>query len=83
MFLFATIIYFGDQPAGYDVYREENSFHLKPAVDSRLNWNPPVIRANFSGEVWYINGTEESEITEQVKKIIEMNDLVSSLNVAS
>ena len=83
MFLFATIIYFGEVPVGYDVYREEDIFQIKPAIDSHSNLEPSIITAIYSKEIWMIDGTEDPETIEQVKKIIELNELICVLNVAS
>lgn len=83
MFLFSTIIYFGENPVGYDVYREDDIFQLKPAIDSQNNFQPPMITATYSKEILIIEGTEDNETIEQVKRIIELNELISVLNVAS
>jgi hypothetical protein len=83
MFLFSTIIYYDESPVGYDVYREEDIFQLKPAIDSHCDFQPPIITAIYLNQVWMIDGTENDEIIEQVKKIIELNQLISALNVAS
>jgi hypothetical protein len=83
MFLFSTIIYFDESPVGYDVYREEDVFQFKPAIDSHSNLEPPIITAIYLKEEWIIDGVEDDEIIEQVKKIIELNELISVLNVAS
>ena len=81
MFLFSTVIYFDEVPAGYDVYREDTIFQFKPAIDSPVE--RPTIRAFFSNQLWIVEGTFHHEIIEQVKKIIELNELISVLNVAS
>jgi len=83
MFLFSTIIYYGEDPVGYDVYREEDIFQFKPAIDSHSNLKPSMITAIYSKQFWMIEGTEDKEIIEQVRKIIELNELISVLNVAS
>lgn len=83
MFLFSTIVYFGENPVGYDVYQEEDTFQLKPVIDSKMHMVPPVLTATYSDQLWFIEGTVENEIIEQLKKIIELNKLISSLNVAS
>lgn len=83
MFLFSTIVYFDETPVGYDVYREEDMFQFRPAIDSKLNTEPPVVTAIYLSSYWLIDGTEDYEIMEQVKKIIEMNELIVRLNVAS
>jgi hypothetical protein len=83
MFLFSTIIYFGNNPVGYDVYREEDSFQFKPAIDSHSNFKPPIIIATYSKQVWLIEGPEDKETVEQVRKIIKLNEMIAELNVAS
>lgn len=83
MFLFSTIVYFGEIPVGYDVYREEDIFQFRPTIDSKLNTEPPVVTAIYLSGYWLIDGTEDYEIMEQVKKIIGMNELIVTLNVAS
>ena len=66
MFLFSTIIYFGDSPVGYEVHREEETFEFIPTIDSHSNLQLPVIKAINSGQFWFIEGTEDKEIAEQV-----------------
>ena len=85
MFLISTIIYFGDEPAGYDVFRENSSFYLKPAVDTHCPLNAPVIEASLVNGNWIISEVA-IDVKDQVIKIIEVNslfDLPQVLSVAS
>jgi len=83
MFLFSTVIYFGDNPVGYDVYRQDKIFRFMPAVGSKGNSEPVQLAAVYSEGLWAIEGTNEIEIIEQVRKIVGLNELISFLNVAS
>lgn len=65
------------------MYREEDNFQFKPAIDSQSNLEPSIITVIYLNEVWIIDGTVENEISERVKKIIKLNELISVPNVAS
>jgi hypothetical protein len=48
MFLFSTIVYFSESLVGYEVYCEENTFQLKPAIDNKVDFEPPILTATYS-----------------------------------
>ena len=83
MFLFSTVIYFSDGPMGYDLYKENDNFQFRPAIDHHGNFLPPVITAVQLQGNWFIEGTDDEDIIEQARKVVELNELIAVLNVAS
>ena len=76
MFLFATLIYYGENPAGYDVYREEGMFRFEPAIGSEGSPAAPPIRAVYERSGWIVEGVDDIDVIQQVNRIIEVNDLL-------
>ena len=83
MFLFSTIIYFGENPVGYDLHRKENYFRFIPTVHRQVIPDAPILTVTYSRGLFFIEGTQENEIKEQVMKIIDLNKQVATLHVAS
>jgi len=83
MFLFSTIIYFGDNPAGYDVYKENDCFQFRPAIGGKVDPEPLQLAAVYCDGILITEGTKETEIIEQMKKIVDLSELISPLNVAA
>ena len=74
MFLFSTILYFAEEPAGYDVYKEDNGFSFRRAIDTFDENIPAVINAVKKGTGWEFYEQESEDIQNQIIRIIHMND---------
>ena len=86
MTICSTILYFGENPVGYELVKEDNGFGLHPTPDTKSNLVPPVISIVQSGDEWIVEGTHDADITEQVKKLINTQgivDLPSRMSAAS
>ena len=85
MFITSTILYFGENPVGYDLYREENGYIFKPAIDSKA-YLTPEIRVTGPKGAYEISGVEQEDVVGQVRHIISMDallDLRGQMSAAS
>jgi hypothetical protein len=86
MFLLSTILYFGESPAGYDIYREEEGFSLRPGPHTRTETERPLLYAYPSGISWDVQGTDDADVKEQVIRLLTIQpsvDLNQKLSAAS
>ena len=86
MFLLSTILYFGESPAGYDIYREEEGFSLRPGPHTGTDTERPVLFAYPSGISWEVQGTDDTDVKEQVIRLLTIQpsvDLNQKLSAAS
>lgn len=74
MFLISAILYFKEEPVGYDVYKEGNKFWLEPSMNTHAHIHPPVIEIVITGPDLLISGTSDKDVQEQVERLIKMHD---------
>ena len=77
MFICATIVYFAENPVGYDLYKTANGFELRRPQMTRSGLTPPVIIVEKRNGDWHIQGTDCEEVTEQVIKLVKMNGVIT------
>ncbi|HEY0039793.1 MAG TPA: hypothetical protein VGB71_03970 [Flavisolibacter sp.] len=86
MFICSTILYFNENPVGYDLYKSENGFELKPTPNTKSNLIPPTISLRVSGEGWDISGIQDEDIRQQVTRLAQIHEVInldSKLSAAS
>lgn len=86
MFLLSTILYFDESPAGYDIYREEDGFSLRPGPHTGTENERPLLHAYPSGISWDVQGTDDADVREQVIRLLTIQpsvDLNQKLSAAS
>jgi len=76
MFLFSTILYFEDSPVGYDLYKHDNGFSFKRAIDTQSELLPAEITVIRFGEDWKLADTDNPGIKEQIIRIINVNEKI-------
>ena len=76
MFLCSAILFFGESPAGYDVYREENSFIFKRHVAVEDGNIPARIYIEKKENGWLITAPLPEDVREQIAQIIELNEVI-------
>jgi hypothetical protein len=77
MFLSSVIIYFGENPVGYDLFKEDDVFEFKPALNTSGNLIPPAIIVHAVKDGWEIIGAQDPYIKEQVSNLIKINSLIN------
>ncbi|GAC1416994.1 MAG: hypothetical protein NVS1B13_21450 [Flavisolibacter sp.] len=86
MVLISTVIYFGDDPAGYYLSKEKEEFIFTPCEHKHCSIHKPIITAKLENDQWVIKETNDLEVKDQVVKLLNLNALVnfhSALSVAS
>ena len=73
MFIFSTILYFGDEPAGYTVYKETNGYIFRSSIDNNNENIPPIIKVQKKEGGWSINIEGQEELQAQISRILDMN----------
>lgn len=86
MFVSAVILYFGETPAGYDLFKTDEGFALKPPLATTGKQMPPPIAITSSIEGWQVEGITSEDLRQQVLRLIELTeviDLQGKLSAAS
>lgn len=76
MFISSTVLYFGENPVGYDLFKTEEGFELRPTPVTASDLVPPIIAITQSNEAWQVNGVKEEDLEQQVIKLIEINEMI-------
>lgn len=76
MFICSTILYFNDNPVGYDLLKAGGGFELKPTPNTKSNLIPPGISVLPSDDGWQVDGVQDEEIRQQVMKLIALNEVI-------
>lgn len=85
MFICSTILYFNDEPVGYDLYKAGEGFELLPTPLTASGLTPKPISILPLAESWQVTGVDE-DIRQQVLKLVEMQeaiDLRTTMSAAS
>lgn len=77
MFISSTVLYFDESPVGYDLYKRGDSFVLKPAPTVDGKTAMPEIKAEPDGADWRITGAPQSDVQEQVQKLIALHNVLA------
>lgn len=83
MFIFSTILYFGEEPAGYDVYREEGTYVFMPTPNAKDSRVLPSIQARQSAGTWEVSGVEGKDLVSQVIRLIAHSGSLGLFNPLS
>jgi len=76
----ATVIYFGEQPYGYMVSRENDNYTFHPHLsDERVL---PVLKIERNGSGWTAAGVDR-DVEEQLIQLARIQDLLFSHSTAS
>ena len=76
MIICATVIYFGEDPVGYELVKENGAYKLIPASNHLGDFAPPVIRLLPATEGWSVSGTTDPDVQTQARKLVELQSLV-------
>jgi hypothetical protein len=76
MFICSTVLYFGDDPVGYDLYKTTAGFELKPTPATSSKIIPPRISVQQMTDGWQV-AMQDEDIRQQVLKLVEMNQALS------
>ncbi len=76
MLICSTILYFQDNPVGYDLLKNENGFVLHPTPTTKSNLIPPTITVAPLQEGWQIEGVSAPDVQQQVTKLIELHEVI-------
>ena len=76
MFIQSTVIYFGEAPVGYDLYKTSTGFALRPGLSNENNGLPPAITVVRASDGWQVEGVQDEEVWEQVNKLIQVQALL-------
>jgi hypothetical protein len=74
MLLFSTVLFIDGNPVGYKVFEEENRLVLNPAENPNREIYPPVLAARNQSGKWFVEGTDNIDLIEQVIEDISLND---------
>lgn len=77
MFISTTILYFNENPVGYELFRTNEGFELKPTPDTKSNLIPPTISVLQTGSQWEVQGVKDEDIQQQVIKLVEVNEVIN------
>ena len=86
MFISATILYFGETPVGYDLYKVAGGFVFKPAATTSSGFQPPEIIVRTLDEDQEIEGVQNEDLHQQIMRLVELHnviDLEGKLSAAS
>jgi hypothetical protein len=74
MLLFSTVLFVDGNPVGYKVYEEKNRLVLNPAENPNREIQPPVLAVKNKNGKWFVEGTENRDLIDQVIEDISLND---------
>jgi hypothetical protein len=64
--LYSTVLFVNGSPVGYQVERQNGQFFLNPAENPTRKITPPIMRARIEGGKWFIEGTGDQDLIDQV-----------------
>ncbi len=72
MFVFSTVLFVDGNPVGYSVQEEKGRFVLNPAENPNRNILPPVLAAHNRSGQWFVEGTNNRDLIDQVIEDISL-----------
>jgi hypothetical protein len=77
MFISTTILYFQENPVGYELHRADGGFELKPTPNTKSNLIPPTISVAQTSYGWEVQGVKDEDIQQQVIRLVELNEVIN------
>jgi len=77
MFISTTILYFHENPVGYELFRTNEGFELKPTPNTKSNLIPPTISVLPTDNGWDVQGIKDEDIQQQVIRLVELNEVIN------
>ena len=77
MFISTTILYFHENPVGYELFRTNEGFELKPTPNTKSNLIPPTISVLPISNGWEVQGVKDEDIQQQVLRLVELNEVIN------
>jgi hypothetical protein len=74
MHVFSTVLFVNGNPVGYKVFKQEGRLVLNPAENPTREVYPPAIFARNENGQWFVEGTNDQDLIDQVIEDVTMNE---------
>ena len=74
MHVFSTVLFVNGNPVGYKVFRQNDRLILNPAENPSRDVLPPHISARNEGGNWFVEGTTDKDLIDQVIEDVTLNE---------
>lgn len=76
MFISSTILYFGENPVGYDMFKTTDGFEFKPTPNTTSNLLPPTIVVHSHNNNYQIEGVQNEDLQRQVMRLVGLHHVI-------